>query len=328
MKINKKCVVAALACILPVAAFAQTEGDTEIAADSNTDSKTTVKAFRHLDLSVTAGTTGFGIDIASPISNVVQIRAGFSFMPHISTKMHFGIESGRLDDDGNWVTTNLDNMIDKLESFAGYRVDKTIDMIGIPTFYNFNLLVDVFPFHDKHWHFTGGFYLGPSKIAKAYNTTADMPSLLAVSIYNNIYDKIVNSEPIISDYYLDPDYEDKILAYGRMGIHMGDYEDGTPYFMVPGDNSMVKAKIRANSFKPYVGFGYGGRLIPKEDKFMVSFDCGAMFWGGTPEIVTHDGTNLAKDVVNIRGKVGDYVDVISKFKVYPVIDVRFTWRIF
>ncbi|MCD8202238.1 MAG: hypothetical protein LUD48_01170 [Prevotella sp.] len=328
MNINKKCVIAAFACILPLAAFAQIEGNTDINTDSNTDNKTTVKAFRHLDLSITAGTTGLGIDIATPICKEVQIRAGFSFMPHISTKMHFGIESGRFDEDGNWVTTNLDNMIDKLESFTGYRVDKTIDMIGIPTFYNFNLLVDVFPFHNKHWHFTGGFYLGPSKIAKAYNTTADMPSLLAVSIYNNIYDKIVNYEPIIGDYYLDPDYEDKILEYGRMGIHMGDYSDGTPYFMVPGDNSMVKAKIRANSFKPYVGFGYGGRLIPKEDKFMVSFDCGAMFWGGTPEIITHDGTNLAKDVVNIRGKVGDYVDVISKFKVYPVINVRFSWRIF
>lgn len=322
MKICEKCALTALACVISLASFAQTDSDT------NTDNSSHVKAFRHLDLAVTAGTTGIGIDLATPICKEVQIRAGFSFMPHISTKLHFGIESGKFDENGNWVSTNLDNMIDRLESLTGYRVDKTIDMIGIPTFYNFNLLVDVFPFHNKHWHFSGGFYLGPAKIAKAYNTTADMPTLLAVSIYNNIYDKIINDEPIMSDYYLDPDIGDKILEYGRMGIHMGDYQDGKPYFMVPGDNSMVKAKIKANNFKPYIGFGYGGRLIPNVDRYNISFDCGALFWGGTPEIITHDGTNLAKEVVNIRGKVGDYVDVITKFKIYPVINLRISCRLF
>ena len=50
-----------------------------------------------------------------------------------------------------------------------------------------NLLVDVFPFkNNKHWHFTAGFYWGNSTIGKAYNTTEDMPSLVAVGIYNNM----------------------------------------------------------------------------------------------------------------------------------------------
>ncbi len=321
MRVNKKWAIAAFACILPFATFAQT--------GSNTDDNSYVKAFRHLDLAITAGTTGLGIDLATPVCKEVQIRAGFSFMPHISTKMHFEIESGRLDNDGNWVSTKLDNMIDKLESFTGYRVDETITMKGMPTFYNFDLLVDVFPFHNKHWHFTGGFYLGPSKIAKAVNCTADMPSLLAVSIYNNLYERVLNDEPIYGNAYIDPEIGDKILAYGRMGIHTGDYKfDGTPYFMEPGDNSMVKAKIKVNNFKPYIGFGYGGRLLRKDDRYNVSFDCGAMFWGGTPQIITHDGTNLAKDVTNIKGKVGDYVDVIKAIKVYPVINVRFSRRLF
>ena len=41
-----------------------------------------------------------------------------------------------------------------------------------------------------------------------------------------------------------------------------------------------------------------------------------MFWGGTPEVVTHDGTDLAKDVENIGGKVGDYVRFVKSLKVY------------
>ena len=44
--------------------------------------------------------------------------------------------------------------------------------------------------------------------------------------------------------------------------------------------------------------------------------------------ITHDGTNLTKDVENISGKVGDWVDFLGGFKVYPVLQVRFTKTIF
>ncbi len=317
----KKYVLSVLVCFSTIATFGQT--------DIKTNNDSYAKAFRHLDLAITAGTTGIGIDLASPICKEVQVRAGFSFMPHISTTMHFDIESGRIDDNGNWVNTKLDNMIEKLESFTGYAVDDHIDMKGMPTFYNFNLLVDVFPFKNKHWHFTAGFYLGPSKVAKAINTTADMPTLLAVCIYNNLYEKVINDEPIYEDAYIDPEIGDKIMEHGRMGIHIGDFvSSGTPYLMEPGENSMVNAKIKVNNFKPYLGFGYGGRLVRNDERYNVSFDCGAMFWGGTPRIITQDGTNLAKDIENIRGKVGDYVSVIKGIKVYPVINLRISYRLF
>jgi hypothetical protein len=52
-----------------------------------------------------------------------------------------------------------------------------------------------------------------------------------------------------------------------------------------------------------------------------------MFWG-KPDLYTHDGTNLTKDVENIKGKVGDYVDLIGGLKVYPSISVRFTKTLF
>jgi hypothetical protein len=53
-----------------------------------------------------------------------------------------------------------------------------------------------------------------------------------------------------------------------------------------------------------------------------------MFWGGTPRIYTHDGTDLSRDVENIGGKVGTYVDIVKAFKVFPVMNVRFTRTIF
>ena len=116
--------------------------------------------------------------------------------------------------------------------------------------------------------------------------------------------------------------------YGRMGVHIADYKDGTPYRLEPDENNMVKAQIRVNKFRPYLGFGYGGALSKKDDTYSLSFDCGMMFWGGTPKILTHDGTDLANDVDHVRGKVGDYVKIIKAFKVYPVLSLRLTRKIF
>ena len=91
---------------------------------------------------------------------------------------------------------------------------------------------------------------------------------------------------------------------------------------------MVKAEVRVNAFKPYLGFGYGGRLFKGDDRYMVSFDCGAMFWGGTPSILTHDGTDLAKDVEDVQWRVGDYVRLIKGVKAFPVLNVRITRTLF
>ena len=219
------------------------------------------------------------------------------------------------------------------------------ELVGKPTMKNFKLLVDVFPFRNKHWHVTTGFYWGPSTVAKAENAAYDATSLVSVAIYNNLYNRVKESwESQISDdpnvipipyisiggnkIYADESLYNKFMDYGRMGVHVGDYPDGTPYRMEPEANNMVSCKIKVNNFRPYLGFGYGGKLSNRSDRNWISFDCGAMFWGGTPRIITHDGVDLAKDVKNISGKVGDYVSLFKAVKVYPVLELRLTHRIF
>ena len=295
--------------------------------------------FKHLDASLTVGSTGLGFDLASPMGEYAQLRAGFSFMPHIHYKMNFEVQVG---DDASKSKSKFQTLSGLLKDMTGYQVDNSVDMIGVPTYYNFNLLVDVFPFkNNKHWHFTAGFYWGNSKIGKAYNTTEDMPSLVAVGIYNNMYDKAINYEPFVTINYNgnpiaitdNPEYQEmlyeKFREYGRMGVWIGNHvSDGSPYIVEPDENSMVKAEVRANAFKPYLGFGYGGRLFKGDDRYKISFDCGAMFWGGTPSILTHDGTDLAKDVEDVKWKVGDYVRLIKGVKAFPVLNVRITRTLF
>jgi hypothetical protein len=295
--------------------------------------------FQHLDASVTLGSTGIGLDLSSPISNHVNLRAGFDFMPHFHHNMSFGVQVG---DDPAKSESKFQKLSGFLENMTGYKVDNQIDMVGEPTMYNFKLLVDVFPLkNNKKWHITAGFYIGSSKIAKAYNTTEDMPSLMAVGIYNNMYDKILAGEPLFEDTFLPYEMEEKVLDYGRMGIHVGDYSHdiyddsgqllhakGDPYMMEPDENGMAKATVKVNSFKPYLGIGYGGRLFKNSDKYHIAVDCGVLLWGGTPSIITHDGTDMVHDLENIKGKVGDYIDLLTAFKVYPVLNVRFTKSLF
>ena len=108
-----------------------------------------------------------------------------------------------------------------------------------------------------------------------------------------------------------------------MGFSLGQYKEdmyspegllihkkGDPYIVEPGEDHQVHVYAKSSAFKPYLGFGYG-----------------VLFWGA-PDLYTHDGTNLTKDIENIKGKVGDYVDFIGGLKVYPSISVRFTKTLF
>lgn len=301
--------------------------------------------FQHLDIAATVGSTGIGIDLASPIGEYVQLRAGFSIMPRFEMTSGFRVQVGdsldkKWDEHGNRLQTKFDKLSGYLKSFVGYDVDDEVEMLCKPTYYNFKVLVDVFPFPDKRWHVTAGFYAGPSEIVRAYNKTEEMPTLLSVTMWNTMYEKAYNLEPIYDSYYMPVALENKLLSYGRMGFHAGDfvhdakdvngkeYKAGDPYMMEPdAKNGMVKAFIKVNRFKPYLGFGFGG-AVSKDQKTMLSFDAGAMFWGGTPAMVTHEGINLTKDVENVSGKLGRYVDAAKVFKVFPVLEFRISRRIF
>lgn len=326
-----------------------------------------VKPFSHLDVSLTTGSTGLGFDVSMPINNMFSVRAGYAFMPHFIHTMHFGVEVG---EDPEESQRKFNKLAGLLESLTGNEVDNVVAVDGQPTYWNWKLMVDVKPFRDKRWHLTAGFYLGSHEIAKAVNAMEDMPSLMAVSIYNSMYNRALNGEPMVVVGEMElyhPQLQQKLLDYGRMSILMGEYthdilyqEDvvapegglitsdgvfympgevihakgdvmypaGSPYRVVPDENSMVKAWAYANRFKPYLGFGYGGRLLKNDDSWQVSFDCGAMFWGGVPKVITHDGTDLVNDVRNVPGIVGDYVDIVKNFKVFPVLNLRITKRIF
>lgn len=328
----------------------------------NADKESKYNIFNHLDAAVTLGTTGIGVDLASPITNWAQLRLGYAFMPRFHYHMNFEVQVGdtkesKYDANGNRVETKFDKMAAMLENLSGYKVEDEVEMIGRLTYHNLKVLVDIFPFQKDHrWYVTTGFFWGPSRFAEGYNVTEAMPSLLALGMYNRLYDNTMISYesvqkfrkgeippyeiiPIFSigPYEINSPTEIESLynimhTNGRMGMPLGTKTDDNGvshvYMMEANNEGMVKAEVRTNSFKPYLGVGYGGRLLKDDDRFHVAVDFGAMFWGGSPRIITHDGTDLARDVHGINGKVGDYVELVKGFKVFPVLDVRLVYSIF
>ncbi|MBQ5872221.1 MAG: hypothetical protein IIW69_07450 [Bacteroidaceae bacterium] len=94
------------------------------------------------------------------------------------------------------------------------------------------------------------------------------------------------------------------------------------YLLEPNSDGFIDGKLKVNKVKPYLGIGIG-RGVPKR---RVGFKCdlGVVFWG-KPSVYCNDTQIHDTDA----GGDGDEVmKIISKFKVYPVLNFRICGRIF
>lgn len=321
----------ALAIMLPCVMMANAYSFERAEKVSNSSSQT-VSAFQHLNVGLTAGTTGIGFDLSTPICDMVKIRAGYTFVPQFTLSMKFGVgieeEAPTFDEDGNPIQSKFDKMASIVEGLTGSTIKDEVTMLATPSMHNFKLLIDVHPFQNKRWYFTGGVYAGTSVIGRVCNSSEDMPTLYAANMFNNMYDKAMEDEPVISwngmDLYAGP----ALLEYGRIGFPVGQRADGTTYNIEPNEYCMVSVEAHTNAIKPYLGFGYAATSLGKEERTSVSVDCGLLFWGGAPDLITHDGTNLTHDITGIEGKMGQYINIARRFTAYPVISVGVSYQLF
>ena len=171
-------------------------------------------------------------------------------------------------------------------------------------------------------HITAGIYWGPSEFARMDNTSASAQTLADIQAYNQIYREAAEGDPV--------------KGYGLLSIGMGTYshnfQQGNnrrlmngPYQMEPTEDCRVTISCTSNSLKPYVGFGYGGRLFPKRNDWKITGELGAMIWGGSPSQTTHDGTDLSKDVQDYPHTI---TTIVKNLFVYPVLSVRIAKTLF
>lgn len=106
--------------------------------------------FNSLSVGVSAGLTGIGVDVATPIGNYLAVRAGISFMPNFT------------------YSTDVDVSIDATSSYAPNKGDlpTSIDVEGGMGRTSGELLLNVYPFKSSSFFLCGGAYFGGNKIIK------------------------------------------------------------------------------------------------------------------------------------------------------------------
>ena len=153
---------------------------------------------------------------------------------------------------------------------------------------DWKLLAEIYPIRSSSFHFTAGFYVGKSEMITAQNT-----------------EDILGLEP-------------------NEGLEIGDY------LVRPDIDGVARANLKVNSFKPYLGIGFG-RSISEKHRFGVACDLGVQFWGEpTVNAWSPDDGRWVK-VHTTDTDVDDLnkaLDTISGIKVWPVLNLRLTYRIF
>lgn len=276
--------------------------------------------FEHLDVALSLGVTGIGIEVASPICEIAQVRVGYEFMPHFRKSLSADLMIGnqeclQYDENGDRIETNYDKVRNMMYDETGYDMKSYVDFTSRITMNNFKFLVDIFPLPDnKKLHATIGFYWGPSEVSRIESNSSSYATLYCVSAYNKKYEKAAA--------------DDEIKSYGSSGFKMGTFDSGSQYKMTPGDKGSINIPVKTNSFKPYIGVGYEAAFSKKRDDLKFAVTGGVLFWGGKPSMVTPDGLNLTENVSDIPGKIGSYVNFVSFLKVCPTVSFRFIKNIF
>lgn len=110
------------------------------------DAITEFGLFNHLSVGLTFGTTGLGIDVAAPLNNFLQMRAGYN---------HFS---------GFTYSEDIDYRA-KGKKERGHTKAEGKNYMSTA-----HLLFDAYPFPKVPFHATAGFYYGTDEIVKIENT--------------------------------------------------------------------------------------------------------------------------------------------------------------
>lgn len=114
--------------------------------------------FNSLAVGASVGTTGIGIDLATPIGNYVAVRAGVSFMPNIS------------------FDTNVD--VD-IETAGLETLSSNMDVEGALKRASGDVLVNVYPFRSAGFFVCAGAYFGGNKLVKINGHSDDLADQIA-----------------------------------------------------------------------------------------------------------------------------------------------------
>lgn len=115
-----------------------------------------------------------------------------------------------------------------------------------------------------------------------------------------------------------PEYEKDILKH--VGVELSDYNIS---FDKNGD---IKADLRSNSFRPYLGLGFG-RVVPK-NRLGFRWEIGCQYMGKLKIYQNGSEVDVRKALNDSMGEDGgDIADIVDKIQFYPVLKLQIVGRI-
>ena len=157
---------------------------------------------------------------------------------------------------------------------------------------------NIYPFGGNSKFFVAaGFAFGGAKLAK-------------VSGHSDKLAQFVNKYP---------EYRDEIL--NRVGAELADYN------VKFDENCDIKADLRCNSFRPYLGLGFG-RVVPK-NRLGFRWEIGCQYMGKLKVYQNDEELDVRKVLNDSMGEKdgGDIADIVDKIQFYPVLKLQIVGRI-
>lgn len=257
--------------------------------------------------------------IVLPFTANAQEREDMGYFNHLSASYSLGTD-GLVGFEvaspiGNYVTARMGysfmpSFKAKVDIDYDYnKKNETAKMEGKLNMGDFKLLFDIHPSRSSSFRFVAGFFLGKENLLEAYTTEPLTP--LGTANWGGVGRIQIGTNP------------DNMFGTDR---------DGN-----------LNARVRVNTFKPYLGIGFG-RAIPKK-LVSVCFDLGVQFWG-KPKVEIfdyHDPLDVTKEsswvkltkddfektATKERDKDGyDALNIVDKISVYPVLNLRINFRCF
>ena len=263
--------------------------------------------FNHVGIGISVGTTALGINASTVLTPYFGIRAGVNVWPlfKVHSKLHLRLESdGREPGDcwkylqevnqqlsaGEWVPPSIADIMD-------------VDVKVLPKLTAGHVLFDYYPFpRHSSFHLTAGAHIGTGTVVNLHNRREGI--LMPITIWNQVLAK-PEMQPVVEEHHL-----------RRIGVALGDY------FIMPDEEGNLNARIRVSGFRPYLGLGFG-RAVPHK-RIGCQFDLGLQFWG-SPKVFVN-GEELQPDKVG--EDLNDVLSLVSRIKVFPVLNFRLVGRIF
>jgi len=252
------------------------------------------KAFNHLSVGLEfLSTTGFGIELATPLSSRFALRGGISMFPYRYTlPINVKLTNNMINkmDDAMLQDPTITSELEKLKLPVNPRnISTDIDATASLGLINGKLLLDFYPMKNGSFHLTGGLYIGAGKLVKIEGKMQEAYDVLRV-MKKNGYD-------FFNDEFIDGS---NILAKDIMNLN---------------------GAIGINSVKPYFGLGFG-RAVPKR-RVGFCMELGA-FYQGNPKL-SSENANIQKLIDN---NLSDVTELLQKISIYPVLSFKLNVKIF